>query len=532
MRATPVVQSLTEPLLSPLVSAISGVFGNGWNPISLFTSGQQGYAYDLNDLSTLYLDSAGTTAASVNGAVGLVLDKSKGLALGAELAPATNSVVGWTPNANCTIATVGGELEITATAVGVCVADYNVAGTSAGKNYLLTAVCRQGQVAGSGASVAIAFGSVPYSQANTTTTNASVRVFKVSAAGAEILRIRFDSTVIGQKAYFSLLSFKELPGNHAYQATSGSRPILRGTPMGSNLVTNGDFATDTVWTKGTGWAIAAGVATKTAGTATAISQSYAVVAGNTYRFTYTVSGATGGTCAAALAGGTQVTGALLGTNGTRVEYLTANAGNTFFAITSNSLFNGSIDNIEVVDISAGSVQAPYALRFDGVDDFLQTASVDFTATDKMTVCHGVRKLSDAALGVVVELSASVFANPGAFWIAAPDSAASNVQFRAGGTATANLVRTGLAAPTTLVVCGQTNIVGDSLILRVNQSETTSGADQGTGNLGNYVLYFGRRAGTSNPFNGLMFSAVCVGKTVSAIELANIERWVNTRTGAY
>jgi hypothetical protein len=40
----------------------------------------------------------------------------------------------------------------------------------------------------------------------------------------------------------------------------------------TNLVTNGGFDTDTDWTKGTGWTIAAGVASKAAGTASNLSQ--------------------------------------------------------------------------------------------------------------------------------------------------------------------------------------------------------------------------------------------------------------------
>jgi hypothetical protein len=44
---------------------------------------------------------------------------------------------------------------------------------------------------------------------------------------------------------------------------------------------------------------------------------------------------------------------------------------------------------------------PHYLRFDGVDDFLQTSSINFTSTDKMTVFAGVRKLSDAAASALV-----------------------------------------------------------------------------------------------------------------------------------
>ncbi len=54
------------------------------NPQNLFTATDQGFVYDNNDLTSFYLDSAGTTPATVNGLVGLQFDKSKSLTLGAE----------------------------------------------------------------------------------------------------------------------------------------------------------------------------------------------------------------------------------------------------------------------------------------------------------------------------------------------------------------------------------------------------------------------------------------------------------------
>ena len=52
---------------------------------ALFASGEQGAWYDPSDLSTMFQDSTGTTFVTADGQpVGLILDKSKGLALGAE----------------------------------------------------------------------------------------------------------------------------------------------------------------------------------------------------------------------------------------------------------------------------------------------------------------------------------------------------------------------------------------------------------------------------------------------------------------
>ena len=64
---------------------------------------------------------------------------------------------------------------------------------------------------------------------------------------------------------------------------------------------------------------------------------------------------------------------------------------------------------------------PMYLRFDGVDDGMVTNSINFTSTDKMTVFAGVRKLSDAATALLAELSVSTDTNAGAFYVGAPSS---------------------------------------------------------------------------------------------------------------
>ena len=75
----------------------------------------------------------------------------------------------------------------------------------------------------------------------------------------------------------------------------------------------------------------------------------------------------------------------------------------------------------------------YYLAFDGVDDFLQTNSIDFTATDKVNLFAGVRKLSDAAIGMVVELSNILNSNNGSFNMFAPGGAAPRFDFLTRGT---------------------------------------------------------------------------------------------------
>ncbi len=57
---------------------------------------------------------------------------------------------------------------------------------------------------------------------------------------------------------------------------------------GADLVTNGEFATDTGWTKGTGWTISGGTAVVTAAIDHQLRQNIGAVAGRTYTITFTL----------------------------------------------------------------------------------------------------------------------------------------------------------------------------------------------------------------------------------------------------
>ena len=118
---------------------------------------------------------------------------------------------------------------------------------------------------------------------------------------------------------------------------------------GATLVTNGDFTTDTIWAKGTGWTIAAGMATGTASSAS-ITQAVAVTAGKQYEITYTVVTPTAGTVQMQLQGGTVVSGTARATAGTFTEVLTAATGNTTLGFL-GAAWSGSIDDVIIREIT-------------------------------------------------------------------------------------------------------------------------------------------------------------------------------------
>lgn len=310
-------------------------------------------------------------------------------------------------------------------------------------------------------------------------------------------------------------------GFHRTQANLANRPVLRGTPTGANL------ASGASWTAGTDWSVAGNTATATLSSGTLTAAAVAATVGRYYRVTWTIT-RTEGSVTASFGGRS---GTARSASGTFVGYFD-NTTNTDPLVFTGTGFSGTVtlNTIELVDVSAGSVSAPYGLQYDGGDDFMQTASVDLTGTDEVTVCAGVRKLSDAASGCLLELS-TITTNPGSFALFAPAAVNANVTFNTNGSALVQAIYTNaaVAAPVTLVATGIADISSDTALLRINGVQrANSAADQGTGNYGNYVLYFGRRGGTTLPLNGLdfglsIFPAVKSGAGLTAIEAFHADR---------
>ena len=175
----------------------------------------------------------------------------------------------------------------------------------------------------------------------------------------------------------------------------------------------------------------------------------------------------------------------------------------------------------------------YYLEFDGSDDFLQTNNINFTATDKVSLFAGVRKLSDAATGTVVELSTSLNSNNGCFVLSAPDATAS-ARFASKGTIPqfgAAATITGYVAPLSIVLTGKGGIAQDISEIRVNGVlGTSSAADQGSGNYGNYPVFIGRRGGALLPFNGHIYSLIGIGRLTTDNETVDIEKELAKRLG--
>jgi hypothetical protein len=187
--------------------------------------------------------------------------------------------------------------------------------------------------------------------------------------------------------------------------------------------------------------------------------------------------------------------------------------------------------------SAGSARptwnsAGYA-TFDAFDDYLQTAAIDFSATDAVTVVACIRKSTDAAAGVVAELG-PVYTTAGGFLLLAPGSAGqATVLYGSSGSVGSTFGNaTGQTAPLTLVATGESKISADQCALRINgAAAASSSTDQGSGNYRNAVLNIGARNGGASTFlNGRIYRLLVIGRALTTTERNTAERWAAQPVG--
>jgi len=131
---------------------------------------------------------------------------------------------------------------------------------------------------------------------------------------------------------------------------TGDIDVTRAGDDATELVSNGDFASDTIWSKGDGWSIGSGVATTT-GAAGAITQTLSITENEEYYIEVTTSGAYNyGGLKVRLGSSEDV--ATITADGTYLFRVTAGALTTFgFYVEANSAFIGTIDDVSVKSVS-------------------------------------------------------------------------------------------------------------------------------------------------------------------------------------
>ena len=494
-----------------------------------------------------------------------------------------------------TAAVVGGEMQVTATvASGRQIQGF---ATVAGRSYRVVGQIRKISGAGTAAYLALtnSAGGTNTTISNTVPGAVATTATFTFTATDSTSYVALSCWSSGDVCGFDNISVRELPGNHAYQTTSVNRPVLSarynlltkteqfddavwvksGATVTANAATapNGTLTADKLvedtanaqhpWyqqltvSAGTltysahikripgssryvalysqGVASAWAIFDPTVGSVTAtggnnyVSSAVVLVSDNWYRCSITFAATSGSLLAVAYLTNSSVTPAPSytgdGTSGIYIWGADLRVANDGVNLPPYQRVNTATDY--------DTVGFPPYLSFNGSNQWMQTNSIDFTATDKMTVFAGVRKLSDAASGVVCEINTS---SANGFGLLAPSTnGANSYRFFSAGSLAGAFAGTGVfaAAPITNTLTGIGNISGDQAVLRVNGTQAAiDTADQGTGNYGNYPLYIGARAGASLWFNGRLYQLVARGAQSTDQQIIDAERYINEKTRAY
>lgn len=178
------------------------------------------------------------------------------------------------------------------------------------------------------------------------------------------------------------------------------------------------------------------------------------------------------------------------------------------------------------DYDADPAKFPAYLRFDGVDDALQTGNIDFTSTDKMTVWAGVQwnNFGDTTGHTVVNHNSTGF---NSFFIMAPAITANAISLGiSGSSASMGRTEVGLSAGAyTAVLTQAASLTPASLELRRNSlAAGTVVGSTGGGSFANAPLFIGSQSGgAARFFNGRLYSLIVRGAQtpLSQIEAAEL-----------
>jgi len=185
------------------------------------------------------------------------------------------------------------------------------------------------------------------------------------------------------------------------------------------------------------------------------------------------------------------------------------------------------------DTDYDSVGFPLYLKCNGTSSAMQTNSIDFTATDKMTVVTGVRKLSDTTNQNVFEMGNTLPA--GGFNLYAPNTLNSpsySAYVNAGNVSLINSSNS-YPAPISNVVSLLVNNSGVSpnqQLLRVNAVGSGTQSATLSGNFTNIPLFLFSRASTSSFLNGQFYGAIIRGAQSDAASVTQTENYMAQKTG--
>lgn len=223
-----------------------------WTPRQNWpTAASPGFWLDPTSFSNIYQDSAGASqATAVEQPAGLMLDKRYGLALGPERVlngSFEENTNGWTPTAGLDQQWAAGEMRLTTNGVGYT-SQSNGAAIESGKTYKIGSTIRPFTADG----LPSLLGRIQFTSGFSGFLEPSISTSRIDIATSNLLvmqaGVASSSILAGSGAYsfFDNISVRELPGNHARQATTTARPTVSARV---NLLTKTRDFSDPIWVK-------------------------------------------------------------------------------------------------------------------------------------------------------------------------------------------------------------------------------------------------------------------------------------------
>lgn len=482
--------------------------------LALFSSGAPGAFLDANDwgptgtggTGVVFQDLSGTPVTAMEQPVQLILEKSQGLARGAERVTngdLANGTTGWINSGSSTFAVTSfagksTALHIVAGSAGGAGTYQNI--TPVNKAYYITfdLYVVSGAVYGG-------VSTNKFKGGNFTTgawTTVSGVYFSTDAA------FRFYGVSIGDEFYVTNFSCKQIAGNHAHVSASANRPIITAR---YNLLL---------------------------ATAVLSTQSVTVGAGS-YTLYFTGSGSVA------------LSGAATGTKTAGSNVITCTAGTLTLTVTGSVLTadlrpsdqaTGLIPQYQRVNTATDydwSPAFPPMIRGNGSNQYL-TGNLDLSSTNKVTVWSGFRKVSDATNYQII----AEFAYPtaGGFSFHGSGNGLAGGAFAAAlqGATGAGSVSHGTApAPATRVVNSKydlsTTPITSQIVSQLNgaaSSETILGSGPtGGGNFASGAYFLLSRGGTSLFSSGGFNTLIIVGKAANDSEILLGNQFCNQKIKA-
>ena len=212
-----------------------------------------------------------------------------------------------------------------------------------------------------------------------------------------------DGALLTEPASTNLITYPISFGNN-YWTKSGASIEGDSSTAGSELVTNGSFATDTDWTKGTGWSIGSGVATYTGTTDSNLGQSSVATVGTFVLLEYEVtSSSIDGTLdlsSSSFKGAYYSLNKSVGTHQFYIEVSTYSTLN--IRVRSNTTGTISIDNVSVKEVQG--FEAP---KVDGSGGFERDAYKLVESTN--TGVHSIHRSFISGISLATDYTWSVYA---------------------------------------------------------------------------------------------------------------------------